>query len=99
METANNLLARCLRIRLDFEAWGLEDMPKEGTKCHMYGSWIGGQCLDAADHNFMALRFGKIRELYNLDSQPRWFLRQPQQRAGCKALGELKDLGITSGPL
>lgn len=24
------------------------------------------------DHSSMALRLGQIRELYNLDSQPRW---------------------------
>lgn len=95
----NHFLARCFWVRLDFEAWGLEDMPKEGTKHHICGSWIGGQCLDAADHSSMALRFGKIRELYNLGSQPRWLLWQPRQRAGCKLFGELQDLGITSGPL
>lgn len=57
-------------MRLDFEARGLEDMPGRVTECDVYGSWIQEQCLDAADHSSMTLRFGQIREPYSLDSQP-----------------------------
>lgn len=86
-------------VRLNFEAWNLEDMPRKGTDCDIHGSWIGEQYLDAADHISMALRFGLIREFYNLDSQPRWPTQQPQERAGYKFFGELEDLGITLDPL
>lgn len=69
-------------------------MPKEGTNCHMYGSWIGEQCLDAADHSSMALRFGKIRELYNLDSQPRWlFFSSHNRKQGAKSLESFRIWG------